>query len=388
LTVSRYIAVFAVCVGASGLLGGIWIARATSPIKPPGLAFTGTLRHGDTPLSGTQTVEFRFKLEGTLRCSSGAITANVDSTGAFQVQVPTDACPPTLFDRGQVTVDVLVAGEVAAQDQPIGAVPYAKYAEHAGIPECPVGYERDASAAGITLCKKGVDEIVRIGTGGSSFWIDRYESSIWERPDGTGIQYSAGTYPSSFPENGQGANDLLVYAISRAKVRPSLGATWFQANRACRASGKRLPNGDEWIEAATGTPDPGAGNGTGGACLTAGNGVRLTGDGLACVSNWGAQDMIGNAWEMTAEWFATVGFSDAGYDLNTRKTWPQNYNGDGTIGIVSLSDPGPKVGLPVVAGRGGAWWDKEWAGVFALSTQLSPTATEPSGGGFRCVTPR
>jgi hypothetical protein len=88
-----------------------------------------------------------------------------------------------------------------------------------------------------------VDEVVKVGFGASAFWIDRYEASIYQNPDGTGTQYGAASqdYPSTFPINGQGAVANLLYAQSVAGRTPSTFLSWFQAARACRASGKRLP---------------------------------------------------------------------------------------------------------------------------------------------------
>ena len=46
------------------------------------------------------------------------------------------------------------------------------------------------------------------------------------------------------------------YAVSVAGVLPSTCLTWFQAEQACRLSGKRLITNQEWQAAAAGTPDP------------------------------------------------------------------------------------------------------------------------------------
>jgi formylglycine-generating enzyme required for sulfatase activity len=251
-------------------------------------------------------------------------------------------------------------------------------------PDCPEGYARDASVTAFALCRRGVDEIVKVGTGATVFWIDRHEASVWQNADGTGQQYglsSAGEYPSTFPENGQYSTPL--YALSVAGVKPSAYLTWFQADAACEASGKRLPTGPEWMRAARGTQDPGAHAGTGGYCVTNAAGPRNTGLGALCVSRWGAQDMIGNLWEWTTDWYAGVGTT------GPMNTWPGSaYNGDVTHNITSAAVDGStgafQTGLPSAALRGGDYGALTGAGIFSLVLNNAP-----SGGsaviGLRCV---
>ena len=165
--------------------------------------------------------------------------------------------------------------------------------------------------------------------------------------------------------------------------------TWFQAQQACRASGKRLPNGEEWLAAATGTNDPGAHDDSGGFCVTNGTKARTTGGGTACQSRWGAQDMIGSVWEWTSEWYAGLG------DQTTPVgTWPatasgNDYKGDGTWNIASSARDGVSgwtKGLPAAALRGGGWSDLARAGLFSLSLLNAPSSWS-SNIGFRCISP-
>jgi len=252
-------------------------------------------------------------------------------------------------------------------------------------PDCPEDYARDTSVTAFTLCKKGVDEVVKVGKGGSVFWVDRYEASIWQNADGTGVQYglaSAGEYPSTFSESGE--YTAALYALSVAGVRPSSYLTWFQADAACEASGKRLPTGTEWMRAARGTQDPGSHAGTGGYCVTNASGPRNTGQGTLCVSRWGAQDMIGNMWEWTEEWEAGLGTSGLG------STWPGSaYNGDGMTNIISSAGDGSNwlPGIPAAAHRGGSWMDGASAGRFAFYLNDAPVI-QGSNVGFRCVLSR
>ncbi len=101
--------------------------------------------------------------------------------------------------------------------------------------------------------------------------------------------------------NGQNcAND--IYAVSLAGVRPSAVATWFQAQVACANAGKRLPTNAEWQVAVTGTPDPGADNGTTDCNTDSTFLVANTGSRSSCVSTFGAFDMVGNLAEWVADW--------------------------------------------------------------------------------------
>jgi hypothetical protein len=127
-------------------------------------------------------------------------------------------------------------------------------------PMCPEDYVQDTTVTGIVLCNRGVDEVVKVGTNNTVFWIDRYEASIWASANPTvnvTIQYGllANDYPGTFPVNGEYTAPL--YALSVAGVRPSGYTTWFQAEAACEATGKRLPTGQEWLRAARGTADSG-----------------------------------------------------------------------------------------------------------------------------------
>jgi hypothetical protein len=253
----------------------------------------------------------------------------------------------------------------------------ARWTPFGGDPDCPAGYRRDAAEMNIVLCKKGVDEVVKVGSGAAAFWIDRYEASVWQNPDGSGQQYGLmlGDYPATFPRNGQWKTPL--YAVSKAGIMPSSSITWFQSNEACRASGKRLPHGDEWLAAARGTAADGG-------CLTSGGSVRPTGQGARCVSEWGAQDMIGNLWEQTAEWFAGVG------QLDTSATpWGTEIApGDKTFNIMSKAygpDGGAVAGLPSIGLRGGDTV-QGGAGVFAINLNVSPVHRFTNHG-FRCVIP-
>lgn len=262
-----------------------------------------------------------------------------------------------------------------------------------GSPECPAGYVRDVSATSdpsapsIVLCRKGKDELVKVGTGGAAFWIDRYEASIWSNPEGTGIEYgvtNSKEFPAGFPADGQ--YSIRLYALSVPQSPPSAHVSWFQADAACEASGKRLPTREEWLHAARGTRDPGESDGSFNTCVTSASAARNTGLGQACVSQWGAQDLIGNLSELTAEWFATD-YTDG--SSVSWATWPgDSYARDAILGVASVAyDNGWIPGIPTVASRGGNYADAVGAGVFALNAANSPNY-QWGGIGFRCVVSR
>lgn len=273
-------------------------------------------------------------------------------------------------------------------------------ARTSGNPDCLPGYLA-AVGNGITTCTKGNDVMVKVGTGPSAFWIDKYEASVWSKPDGMGTQYGVAgdDYPVSFPKNGQRAmanvNFMDHYAVSRMGVPPSASLTWFQAQQACTTSGKRLPNDEEWQRAASGTLDPVMG--IDGAIMgetrcntqSSKNTARQTALGTNCVSAWGAQDMVGNVWEWTANWFAGTGDTLGKQFVNRGvQNWPAAFNGDGTWNVAAHTalKEGSNEGIPAAAIRGGSWSDGPQAGVFALDLTTAPSHS-PTNIGFRCVAP-
>jgi hypothetical protein len=248
--------------------------------------------------------------------------------------------------------------------------------------DCPIGYTRDALAASMVLCKKGPDEVVRVSQGRAAFWVDRFESTIWSQPDSLVVQYGVSSdkeFPSGFPISGQYSTPL--YALSAAGYLPTAYVSWFQADAACELVGKRLPTREEWIRAARGTVDPGSSDGAAGDCLTVGPARRRTGLGTKCRSIWGAEDMIGNLWEWTAEWYAGLGDGTVDYSLPRAL-----FNDDVVINVTSMAtnSVGEMVRMPAGANRGGGFTDGAKAGLFALNLLFAPTFPTLNVG-FRCA---
>jgi hypothetical protein len=377
---------------ATGLLLGR--ARAQTPTRPS-LTFAGTLTQNGSG-AGPTTLTFTFRRSGASLCQP-QVGVTPDADGAFTAEIPISGCPQDLFDGRDVTVDVTAGSVLVASNQPISPVPYAKYADRAGMvdtladPDCPRGYVKQAQLPNpnnpmSVLCKNGVDEVVKVGTGQAAFWIDRYEATVNTLFDGTGVKNAV----SVIPQNGQwaltGAGKPPGYALSVASELPATNITWFQAQAFCAFSGKRLPNGDEWLRTAVGTPDPTTPNSINGSCFTGGNSARRTGLGTICSSQWGAQDMIGNLWEWTTDWvtsIATTGPELAG-------AWPIGYGSDYSYWINSQAFLSPARNTAILPGavlRGGAWYNGTNAGVFAYNPAPGPVLQDPAVG-FRCVIPR
>lgn len=225
--------------------------------------------------------------------------------------------------------------------------------------------------------------------------IDKYEASVWEIPAAdtalvknvqkgkitSAAQLSGATqrglsgddYPPACPDTGNGCK--TDYAVSIAGVQPSAFMTWFQAMAACRNSGKRLLTNAEWQAAALGTPDPGTDNGTSDCNITSTTFTLPedpvnTGSRSLCVSDVGADDMVGNLWEWVADWGEVAGGCT---------NWDAAHGTDVTCfgGAETTYFPG---GLY----RGGSYTDGVSAGVFAASGTNYPSFSNHSVG-FRCA---
>jgi formylglycine-generating enzyme required for sulfatase activity len=252
-------------------------------------------------------------------------------------------------------------------------------------------------------------DAVRVGP----LCVDRYEASVWLVPasvprlvdrirkgkadlgaltiggavqrgaipfDGcTGLEYGP-----EFPHSGNWTAPL--YAASIAGVPPSTCITWFQAEQACRLSGKRLLSNAEWQAAAAGTPDPGAEDDESTTCATDSAFAAAAGARSACVSRWGARDMAGNVWEWVAEWINPAA---------SCTFWNAAYGGDLSCAGIAAAPAPPGVAtaqelasfdpsLPGAIIRGGNYATGTRNGIYAFFAGVNPHNVSRSTG-FRCA---
>lgn len=256
-----------------------------------------------------------------------------------------------------------------------------------------VGLVLSAASAGFADFPKGAvtkcsPDAVVSGTA----CMDKYEASVWRIPDPSGanknlvakVKKGKATEVDLTEEGatrlGEASDDYApcadlgagctdVFAVSLPGETPSSRITWFQAQQACKNSGKRLPSNAEWQAAVAGTPDPGPDNGTT-DCNSASEGaVTLTGSRSSCKSADGAFDMVGNLFEWVADWVPhSTGCG----------SW-----GPGSGDFQCLNDV-ENGGEPGALLRGGAFNLGASAGPLAVTGGAGPSFAVPDFG-FRCA---
>ncbi len=360
--------------------------------------------------------------------------------GDSQLECSAGTC--SLDNSLTVTGDISITGSLSATDGDFSGTSTFEEINTDRLqlgnqPDCPAGYKRNAAefggASDIIVCQRNMgngklDQMVRVG----DFWIDRFENSVWSNPDCSGTQFGVApstkimfqTWTGNWNEGGK------MYACSLSGVGPSHAAQWFGSQMVCTLSGKELCTNAQWQAAAFGTHDPGkypadAESGcsetspVAGRCNTCANGLRDTAQaGLtpggedSCVSNWGVEDMVGNLWELTADWF-TVGDVHEWGDpptaegdwFETEGVWNWIYNSGGEFELFphdstwnipgyafhpdsssdGVDDSPLTQGIPAVAARGGAFEEGESGGVFATSMIYGPGGSSQTFGVRCCI---
>jgi formylglycine-generating enzyme required for sulfatase activity len=150
----------------------------------------------------------------------------------------------------------------------------------------------------------------------SGVWIDSYEATLFERADCTGTRYGEAEddYPAGFPAEGEATVEL--YACALAGLVPSGHLSWYRAERACRAQGKRLCRQQEFAYACLGGLEgqfPYGWNFVPGACndgLSPPVGPVPAGSRAVCTAGNGTYDLSGNMSEWQDAPFPEPGFPD------------------------------------------------------------------------------
>lgn len=219
--------------------------------------------------------------------------------------------------------------------------------------------------------------------------VDKYEATVWDVPCDQIVTNDKATlfgdtkddYGDDFPDTGNWTK--IRYACSVPGHRPSAYITYFQAQQACAASGKRLCSNAEWQLAALGT-DPAN-------CVYLGGQSQVIKIASNCRSHVGAFDMAGNVSELTADWIQA---GDKQYKLlepNKQESatpwstvWKSGPVGDTDDCIKNVNGvASDKANNPAVIVRGGAVGQLSAIGPHAVDVTIAPPQSDGKVG-FRC----
>lgn len=264
------------------------------------------------------------------------------------------------------------------------------------------------AASAALAAKDAVTECSRDAVVSGTACVDTFEASVWRIPNPLGrnkglvTKVKMGTATGAdlraagatrlgivsddyAPCDDRGSGCTNIFALSQRGRRPSSRITWFQAQQACKNSGKRLPSNAEWQAAVAGTPDPGPDNGTT-DCNTASTLlVAPTGSRSSCVSADGAFDMVGNLVEWVEDWVPHSA-TDAGDFICG--SWEGSEDFQCLAGARFSNIPGFNTGEPGALLRGGNFEPDVSGGAAAGPLNLSGFATPSNFSvsiGFRCA---
>jgi hypothetical protein len=82
-------------------------------------------------VSRKQAVMEGYKLLQRTLMLADELRHQINATGAFRVPVTLTGCPTEFFDGSSVTYDIILDGSPIATNQPVGEVPYARFATRA-----------------------------------------------------------------------------------------------------------------------------------------------------------------------------------------------------------------------------------------------------------------
>ena len=313
----------------------------------------------------------------TTKADATAVTAEIAAAVASKansadVTAAIAAAVAPKANSADVTADIAAAVAPKANSADVTADIAAAVAPKANSADV-TALQQNGNPTGVACAGNDAsDFMVRVGP----LCVDKYEASVWDSASGGGTQFGdpdvgGDDYPCTDDANGCTATNT-IYARSEAGVNPSSNITWFQAQQACAASGKRLLTNAEWQMAAAGTPDDVT------TCVTgtlANTGVNN------CSSNWGAADMVGNVWEWVADWVQG----------DTNAWAPSVGNAGGSFGddVQSGTNPASATGgvatnMMSALYRGGRFSAGTNAGVFAIAATAAPAFSDNSLG-FRCA---